>query len=330
MNNGIKRLKFGAELGVFALMAGTLIAGCGGGAAGSGTTPSAGGTAVASYIADGMSGSFNGNWRVGSWLGFSPASATALTETLAATSLSTTFSVTKNNLELVNGIWSNFFVISSGGSSYNLTPNGWAISTNDMLGNSFVDSGNGSNAALVLANGAAYTYAISRSSLAGLDVVCPVTCTTPGVYPAGAAGYSLAYTSNFYFLYNLANGWQVTDQYGVQLTSLPVEDVTTFCDPFIGMVYEPTSTQMAANPNGWLYKVYFLTQGADCTSGNITTALGTAPQQQVTITWTPTGVPAVPTVLVLTNWFPIPPTTPYMALPIRGFIRCVRVTCGKA
>jgi hypothetical protein len=117
----------------------------------------------------------------------------------------------------------------------------------------------------------------------------------------------LAYTSNFYFLYNLSNGLQVTDRYGVQLTSLPVEKVTTFCDPLIGTVYVPTSTQMAANPNGWLYYVYFLTPGSACSSSNITTALGTAPQQQVTITWTPTGVPVVPTVLVLTNWFPINP-----------------------
>ena len=31
----------------------------------------------------------------------------------------------------------------------------------------------------------------------------------------------------------------------------------------------------------------------------------------MTITWTPTGVAAVPTVLVLTNWFPISPNTSF-------------------
>ena len=98
MNFGIKRLKFGAELGVLALIAGTLIAGCGGGGtADSGTTASAGGTTVASFIADEMSGSFSGSWWVGNRFGSSPvASATALTETLAATSQPTTFSVTRN------------------------------------------------------------------------------------------------------------------------------------------------------------------------------------------------------------------------------------------
>lgn len=267
-----------------------------------GTTPSAGGTAVASYTADEMGGSFGGNWWVGNRFGTSPvASATAFTETLAGTSQPTVFSVTENDQALINGIWSNL-AVSSGG-SYNLTPNGWAYSTNDMVGNTFVDSGNGTNAALVLANGAAYTYAITRSSLAGSAVVCPGTCTTSGVYPPGAASYSMAYTSNFYYLYNLANGLQATDGNGVALTSLPVEDTTTFCDPLIGTVYVPTTTQMTANPNGWMYYVYFLTPGSTCTSGAITTALGTAPQQQVTITWTPTGVPAAPTVLVLTNWY---------------------------
>jgi hypothetical protein len=129
MNIGIKRLKFGVELGVFALMAGTLIAGCGGGGA-----PSSGSTAVASYIADDMSGSFSGNWWVGNWLGSSPvASATVLTETLAATSQPTTFNVTENYQALVNGTWSSL-AVSSGG-AYNLTPNGWAFSTNGMLGN---------------------------------------------------------------------------------------------------------------------------------------------------------------------------------------------------
>ncbi|HEY6096329.1 MAG TPA: hypothetical protein VIU93_15420 [Gallionellaceae bacterium] len=324
MKNGIRLLKCGAELGMFALMVGILMAGCGGGGGGGGggstgtgtsggtpwwtvgTTPSAGGTAVASYIAGEMSGSFGGKWWVGNWFGSTPAaSATALTETLAGTAQPTVFNVTKNQQALINGAWSNLTV--SSGSSYNLTPNGWALSTNDMLGSTFVDSGNGSDAALVLANGAAYTYAITRTNLAGSPVVCPGTCTTPGAYPAGAESYSLAYTSNFYFLYNLSNGLQVTDGNGAALTSLPVEDVTTFCDPLIGAVYVHTHTQMSANPNGWLYYVYFLTPGSACTSGNISTALAAGAQQQVTITWTPTGVAAVPTVLVLTNWFPIYP-----------------------
>lgn len=262
--------------------------------------------AVSGYITDGMGGSFSGNWWTGNRFGASPvASATALTETLSGTSQPTVFSVAKNDQALVNGTWSNLAVSSVG--SYNLTPNGWALSTNDMVGNTFVDSGDGTNGALVLANGAAYTYAITRSNLAGTAVSCPGTCTTPGVYPAGAASYSLAFTSNFYFLYNLGNGYQLTGQNGAALTSLPVEDTTTFCDPLIGAVYVPTLTQMTANPNGWLYYVYFLTPGSACTSGTIAAALAAAPQQQVTITWTPTGVPAVPTVLVLTSWFPVYP-----------------------
>lgn len=322
MNKGFKLLKHGTELGMLALMAGILITGCGGGGgqAGSatnsggtpwwtvGTSPSAIGSAVAGYIADGMGGSFNGKWWNGNNFGTSPAaSATLMTETMAATSQPTVFSVTKNYQALINGAWSNLAV--SNGSSYNLTPNGWALSGSDLAGSTFADSGDGTNGTLVLSNGAAYTYAITRSDLSGTAVACPGTCSAPGVYPAGAASYSMAYTSNFYFLYNLANGYQLTGADGAALSSLPVENSTTFCDPLLGTVYVPSGTQMAINPNGWLYYVHFLATGTTCTSSSIAAALATAPTQQVTITWTPTGVAAVPTVLVLTNWFPIYPNT---------------------
>lgn len=308
MNGGMRPWLSKAAPAMVTLLAGSLMTGCGGGG---GSGPSADGTspdgsAVASYVTDQQGASFTGSWWTGNHFAATPvASATARTHNLTATAQPTTFDVATRSQALVSGTWSDL-AVSSGG-YYGLTPNGWAYSSNDLVGSKFVDSGNGTDATLVLANGSAYTYAITRTDLAGANVTCPGTCTTPATYPPGSARYDKVYTSNFYYLYNLADGWQVTDVYGTALSSLPTANATTFCDPLIGTVYDPRGTKMSSNPDGWLYYVYFLASGQTCTSGAIASALGTAPQQQVTITWLPTGVPAAPTVLKLTNWFPIYP-----------------------
>lgn len=309
-------LRKGASILVCGLVCGLLIAGCGGGGgggAGSGSvsaTPSSPGTAVATFIADQQGGSFAGSWYTGDYGSTVAASASAYTDTTTATTQPTVFSLSSNYQILANGSWSPLAL--ANGSAYYLTPGGWSLYS-DVTGSvTYVDSGDGTHVTYMLPNGAPDYFSVKRTDLSGTTISCTGGCVTPGTYPTGSAKYSLTRTVDYYTLFNLSSGLQETDLSGAPLTYLPVEDTTAFCDPLIDTVYEPTATQWGTH--AWLYYVYFTASGSGCTSSSISAALAAGAQQQVVITWTPTGNTAVPTVLVLTNWYPIYPNMSFFGL----------------
>lgn len=284
-----------AELLAFGAMTGILFAGCGGGGSGntaiiSGAAPYAADTALGSYISDGQGTGFSGNWFTSS-----VASAVANTRTLAATGSPTVFNVTYFSKSLANGSWSDINFTQGGG--YGLTPTGWA--TGSQNGQTLTDIGDGSNAVLNISNGDTYPFSIVKTSLAGSPVVCTNGPCSPSsaTYPAGAARYSLSYTSAHYFLLTSTNGYQVTNQYGAPFTSLPTLN-DTFCDPLLGYVYKPQSTATYTSNYYWVY------YAANCGSAAISTALAGTHVAYVMVSVEPTGNAYVPNVLILTNWTP--------------------------
>ncbi len=294
MNKNRGLLKKGAELLVFGAMASVFIAGCGGGGGGNtGTSvavPSASSTALGSYITEGQGTSFNGTWFVSS---AASSTASADTRTLAATTSPTVFTITYTPKQLANGSWSN--VALAPGANYDLTPTGWALGS--QVGQTLVDSGDGTNAVLKMQNGATTPVSIAKTNLQGTLVGClsstgSCASTTP-IYPAGASKYSITQTSDTYLLFSPSNNnLQVTDQSGNALTALPTAG-GTFCDPILSLVYQQISPAFNS------YNVYFT---AGCTSGAISTALGTTRTATVMISVQATNNVVVPGVLLLSGW----------------------------
>jgi len=285
----VTQIKKSAEMLFFGVLAGALIVGCGGGAGGGTgvavTTPSASTTPVGSYIADGQGTSFDG-W----WLGPTSAqSAVVATGTLAATT-PTVFAITDTPKLLSGSTWSNGTLAPPSG--YDLAPAGWTLSTN--TGMTFVDSGNGINAAVNKTNGASYQYSFAKTNLAGATFAS-TGITTLGSYTTGASEYIMTLTAPYYHLSpGTVPANAITGASGIALSVLPALGVT-FCDPTAPAVVYQGMGLPTPSAN---YNVYNTTS---CSSGNITTALGTAPIATVLISLVSTGNTAVPNVLRLSN-----------------------------
>jgi hypothetical protein len=272
-------------------MAAVLLAGCGGGSgsANNSAAPSAANTALGSYINDELAGGFTGSWYTGTTV-----SATANTESLAATAVPTVFNLSHSTRTLAGGVWSN--AASTGGWGYELAPSGWVLG--GQSGATRTDKGDGVHAVDNFAGGISYPFSIARTSLAGSAVACVNgPCIQPNaVYPPGAASYTLTDTTDHYLLLTSTMGLQVSDAWGVPLARLPTVN-ETFCDPLLGYVYQPTSAASVSWTN--FYAVYTT---ASCLGSSIGTALAGFPVAYVTVSVEATGNAYVPNVLSLTNW----------------------------
>jgi Fibronectin type III domain len=252
--------------------------------------PSASTTALGSYIADGLNGSF-----VGSWNNYGAGSAEAYPTSLATTGIANTYALTWGDKLLTSVTWS---ANPSPSGLYDLISTGWIPSPST---GTLVDSGDGINVTITPTGESAVADSITKTSLTGA-ITCfdatgaVMTCTAPNSYPTGAAEYTHTQgTGPYYSLWaGVTGATPVTDATGTALTALPAIG-STFCDPLSLLVFQAiTPTPGAGANNYWMFNT------ASCAPADITTARGTTPDT-VLISTQVTNNSAVPSVLILSG-----------------------------